>query len=191
MTQSLVLREDDPRVPDLLATGWAVAARSWGAHVMVDDSLVALLHSRVAGSTAAVAELPPSWDAAIVAFDELTRDDYPPSAATLHHPVAARAVDALRRHGVRFFGLTEGGRVIAMTALRREGGAVETEFTAVAPGRRRRGLATVVKASAMLAVIAEGATRFGTGGSALNAGSVRMNEACGYVVDERWLTLER
>jgi len=186
-----VLRAEDPRVPELLAGGWATVAHSWGAHVAVDDALVALLRGHLARSVASIHELSPDRDAGIVALDELTRDDYPRSAATRHDPVDAAALDALRADGVRFFGAVEGERVIAMTALRRDGDAVETRFTAVAPDRRRRGLAVAMKATAMLEAIAEGATRFGTGGSALNVASIRMNEACGYVLDERWVTLER
>ncbi|MGN6327229.1 GNAT family N-acetyltransferase [Pseudolysinimonas sp.] len=191
MTDPVVLREDDPRTTDLLAHGWRVVARSWGAHAVVDGALVERLRALLSASTAAIDELGRQHDDAIAALDEITRGDYPQSAATPHPAIHRAAIASLRVRGVRITGATEGDRVVAMTAMRRLGDAAETEFTAVAPDRRRRGLAVAVKAAAMLAAIDDGAVRLGTGGSALNEASIRMNERCGYALDERWVTLER
>ncbi|MFW8745206.1 GNAT family N-acetyltransferase, partial [Mesorhizobium japonicum] len=122
--------------------------------------------------------------------DDRIHDDYPRSPATPHRALDRAAVGALRERGTRFVGAVEDGDVVAVTALRLEGTRAETEFTAVDREHRRRGFAVAVKARAMLDAIEDGATRFGTGGSALNAGSLRMNSACGYVVDEHWVSLE-
>jgi hypothetical protein len=54
---------------------------------------------------------------------------------------------------------------------------------------RRRGLAVAVKAASILALADDGVRVFGTGGAAVNAGSIRMNEHLGYVIEERWFSL--
>lgn len=57
------------------------------------------------------------------------------------------------------------------------------------PAHRRRGLAAAVKAASVAAGVRAGHRLFGTGGAAVNAGSLAMNQAVGYEVTERWVTL--
>jgi len=51
-------------------------------------------------------------------------------------------------------------------------------------------VATAVKAASVLALAADGVRVFGTGGAGSNAASLGMNQAVGYRVTERWLTLD-
>lgn len=66
----------------------------------------------------------------------------------------------------------------------------ETAFTSVRSTHRGAGVATAVKAASVLALAADGVRVFGTGGAGSNAASLGMNQAVGYRVTERWLTLD-
>ncbi|GAA4751802.1 hypothetical protein GCM10025783_25540 [Amnibacterium soli] len=185
-----VLREDDPGVAVLLAGGWVVAHRSWGARLRVIDperlrALVATAEAR--GCT--VVEAGSEADPGIAALEASVREDYPggPATAPAEHDEAALA--ALRERGTRFFAALDDGEVVAVTAIERDGERAETDFTAVARTHRRRGLAEAVKAASVLALAAEGVQVFGTGGADENAASLAMNARLGYAVTERWLTL--
>jgi hypothetical protein len=132
VTEPVVLREDDPRVPVLLAEGHRVAHRSWGARLRHVD--VALLTGLVADAV----ELGPGSDPGIAALEAAVRDDYPGGPATapdVHDPAA---LARLRVGGTRFFGVETAGEVVAVTAIRRDGDHAETDFTAVARAHRRR-----------------------------------------------------
>ncbi|GAA2752077.1 GNAT family N-acetyltransferase [Amnibacterium kyonggiense] len=185
MTEQVVLRDDDPRAPVLLSEGYRLAHRSWGARLRRPD--VAALRA-LAGDAA---ELGSEHDPGIAALESAVREDYPggPATAPDLHDIASLA--ALRREGTRFFGVVKGGEVAAVSAIRRNGDRAETDFTAVARAHRRRGLAESVKAASVLALLADGAVVFGTGGAEENAASLAMNARLGYVVTERWLTLVR
>ena len=118
--------------------------------------------------------------------------DYPGGPATAPEVHDTAALTALRNGGTRFFAAFDGrGQVVAVTAIRRDGEHAETDFTSVARAHRRRGLAEAVKAASVLALAAEGASVFVTGGAEENAASLAMNARLGYEVTERWLTLER
>jgi GNAT superfamily N-acetyltransferase len=184
-----VVREDDPVAAGLLAEGWTVAHRSWGARLrQVEPERLRALVGAARGY--AIVEAGPEADAGIAALEAAVRQDYPggPATAPEQHDVAALA--ALRAGGTRFFAALADGAVVAVTAIRREGDdQAETDFTSVARDHRRRGLAEAVKAASVLALAAEGAQVFGTGGAEENAASLAMNARLGYEVTERWLTL--
>lgn len=188
-----VVREDDPRAAPLLASGWAVAHRSWGARLHDVDA--ARLHTLVAAAEQrgyAITEAGPEANPGIAALEAAVREDYPGGPATAPAVHDAAALQALRNGGTRFFTAVSAGRVVAGTAIRREDGdRAETDFTSVARGHRRRGLAEAVKAASVLALAEEGARVFGTGGAEENPASLAMNARLGYVVTERWLTLVR
>ena len=187
MSEPLVLRDDDPRVAGLLADGWSVRHRSWGARLTNPDA--AALEALTSVDGYRIAETATA-DPAIAALDATVRVDYPggPATAPQVHDVAALA--RLRAGGTRFFAaFGRAGDLVAVTAIRRDGEHAETDFTAVARPHRRRGLAEAVKAASVLALSREGAQVFGTGGAEENAASLAMNARLGYVVTERWLTL--
>jgi hypothetical protein len=188
--QVQVLREDDPRAAALLALGWRVAHRSWGARL--HDPVLGPLADLVAAAEARgyhVAEARAEADPAIAALEAAVREDCPGGPVTapgVHDPAA---LAALRAGGSRFFAAFSGDEPVAVTAIRRDPERAETDFTSVARGHRRRGLAEAVKAASVLALAAEGAAVFGTGDAEENAASSAMNARLGYAGTERWLTL--
>lgn len=187
-----VLREDDPLVPTLIEQGWTVAHRSWGARLSTPAT--APLEALVAAAEAAgyrVEEADAGADPAIAALEAAVRDDYPGGPATAPGSHDVEALAALRRGGTRCFAAFLGDDLVAVTTIRRDGEHAETDFTSVARAHRRRALAEAVKAASVLALAAEGATTFGTGGAEENAASIAMNTRLGYAVTERWLTLLR
>lgn len=185
-----VLREDDARVAVLLGEGWQIAQWSWGARLRDVD--VDRLARRVAAVPSyEIAEVGASEDAGIAALESEVRDDYPGGPTTVPGVHDEAALAELRSGGTRFFAALADGWVVAVTAIRRDGDRAETDFTSVARAHRRRGLAEAVKAASVLALHAEGVTVFGTGGAEENVASVAMNTRLGYVVEERWVTLER
>ena len=174
----------------MLADGWAIAHRSWGARLR-DPDLPALRGlTEVPGVR--IDEAAPEADPGIAALESAVRDDYPGGPTTapdVHDPAALRV---LRAGGTRFFAAADpSDGIVAVTAIRRDGERAETDFTSVARAHRRRGLAEAVKAASVLALATEGATVFGTGGAEENAAGLAMNARLGYVVTERWLSLER
>lgn len=190
MTDRRVLREDDPSVPGLLADGWAIAHRSWGARLRDPDLPALRGFAEVPGYR--IEEAAPEADLGIAALEAAVREDYPGGPTTVPEVHDAAALDALRTDGGRFFAAVDpSGEVVAVTAIRRDGEHAETDFTSVARAHRRRGLSEAVKAASVLALATEGATVFGTGGADENDASLAMNARLGYSVTERWLTLER
>ncbi|WP_062518148.1 hypothetical protein [Demequina gelatinilytica] len=186
----VVLREDDARVASRLADGWVMVARSWAAQLEAERGDLAAL--RVAADAARACgdlrELARGDVPAVLALDAATVGDYPGGPATAHAPLTAAraAVSGVRRAwGV----VGDGGRVLAMTYVDVDGDRAETDFTVVARDARGRGLATAVKAASLLGLLRDGVVVFRTGGSANNAAILAASLACGYRVDERWVTL--
>ncbi|NLG22473.1 MAG: GNAT family N-acetyltransferase [Actinomycetales bacterium] len=192
----LVLRSDDPRIRQAEADGWECVATSWGARLDLDRSPASLPDRlrqyvvRAAGSGYGMREIRTEDVAQVLDLDALTARDYPGGTATRHEPLDEAAAKELLAQG-RAWGAWEGDTLVALTATRMLSDRVETDFTAVHPEHRRRGLATAVKAASVLAHAQDGATRFGTGGAADNVASLAMNRAVGYEVIERWHTYRR
>ncbi|HEY0374992.1 MAG TPA: acetyltransferase [Amnibacterium sp.] len=187
-----VLRADDPHVPSLLTDGWRIVGESWGARLRLGEPPDLAPFERLvrhARTTAEVRELRPAEAAAVAALEAATHADFPVTPATPHRLRDAAATAALLRAGFRAFGALREGRLVAVTIVRAEGESAETDVTAVARDARRQGLAAGVKAASVLVLAAEGVRTFGTGGAAVNAGSLAMNRALGYTVEERWLSL--
>lgn len=191
-----VMRADSPQRAELEAQGWSVAARSFGARLdadRIDESRLRRLVEQVAVGVS-VRSLDGRDVDAVLALDSATADDYPGSVATRHARLDREgATPTPARRGLGAFDTD--GELVAMTFVDVEtdgdGSAAETDFTVVHRAWRRRGLAVAVKAASVLALSAEGVTRFRTGGSADNAGIIRANTVLGYVRDEEWITLER
>jgi GNAT superfamily N-acetyltransferase len=193
--EPVIARSDDPRVARLMAEGWIVTDRSWGAQLDAADADRARLRAivdRVAGSVV-LRELRPDDARRILALDAATLGDYPGGPATRHaglDPEAAR-VPAPGRRGYGAFDAEADGALRAMTFvdLSPSGSAAETDVTVVEAAHRGRGLGSAVKAFSVLALLEAGITAFRTGGSSENAAIIAAGTALGYRVDEEWLTL--
>ena len=192
--EPVVVPAHDARVDALRAEGWVVAARSFGAVLHADDADPVRLRSaveRVAGIVS-VRELGPDDQAAMLALDAATLDDYPGGPATRHVPLTAgtaRVPAAARR---AFGAVAPDGSLVALTVvdLDADGRRAEVDFTVVHPAHRSRGLATAVKAASVRALLADGVATIRTGGSSGNAGILAAGTAIGFRVDEEWVTLD-
>jgi hypothetical protein len=187
-----VLPADAPERAELEAQGWTVVARSFGAQLdshAVDQPRLQGLVARTA-DVGSVRELSHADVDAVLALDALTIGDYPGSIATQHTPLdRQRATPSESR---RAFGVVLGsGELVAMTFVDVDvdGSDAETDFTVVHPAWRERGFGVAAKAASVLALLADGVTRFRTGGSADNAAILAANDVVGYVRDEEWVTL--
>lgn len=189
----LVLRAGDPRIREVEADGWERVASSWGARLEVgasDEPRLRDLVARVTCTPYALRELVLGDLAALLALDALTARDYPGGAATRHEPLDEAAARRVLQRG-RAWGFWCGPDLVAVTVTTELEDRVETEFTAVHPEHRGRGLATAVKAASVLAHVRDGARRFGTGGADANQASLAMNRAVGYQLTETWHTYRR
>jgi hypothetical protein len=190
IAENVVLRDDDPRLPEFQSRGWRIVARSWAAQlnaVDVDTERLTALIEGMRGERV-VRELEISDKAAILTLDAATLADYPGGIATLHDALSPeQATVSSTRRG---FGVTgPDGGLVAMTFVDINGTKVETDFTVVARKWRRQGLATAVKAASVLALLSEHAESFRTGGSDENIASLAANTSVGYTLDEVWSTL--
>ncbi|WP_267420302.1 MULTISPECIES: acetyltransferase [unclassified Curtobacterium] len=181
---------DAPERWELEAQGWTVVARSFGAQLdahAVDQPRLQGLVARTA-DVGSVRELSHADVDAVLALDALTIGDYPGSIATQHTPLdRQRATPSESRRAFGVFLLS--GELVAMTFVDVDGSDAETDFTVVHPAWRGRGLGVAAKAASVLALLADGVTRFRTGGSADNAAILAANDVVGYVRDEEWVTL--
>ena len=186
-----VLPADAPERAELEAQGWTVVARSFGAQLdahTVDQPRLQGLVAR-AVDVGSMRELSHADVDAVLALDALTIGDYPGSIATQHTPLdrqRATPSESRRAFGV----LLESGELVAMTFVDLDGADAETDFTVVHPTWRGRGLGVAAKAASVLTLLADGVTRFRTGGSADNAAILAAHDVVGYVRDEEWVTLE-
>jgi hypothetical protein len=184
----IVLPVQAPRRAALEAEGWVVVARSFGAQLDSDHINCERLQALVAEADGTVRELGDTDVDAVLHLDATTVEDYPGSAATQHTPLDRRAaMPSASRRGFGAFGPDR--ELVAMTFADIDGVEAETQFTVVHRAWRGRGLSVAVKAAFVLALTAEGVTRFRTGGSVDNVAILRANEALGYVRDEEWVTL--
>lgn len=190
--QHLVIRDDDPERAALEADGRQVVATSWGARLFsdsLDPARLRRLVDRAAEAGGEVLELGPDDHADIFELDARTCADYPPDGpATFHTPLTSATAAALTAPPNRAFGIRVDGRLAALTAVTREGDAMDTEFTAVTAEWRGRGLGAAVKAASVLALLDDGVRTFRTGGAGSNDASLAANRSVGYTITERWLT---
>lgn len=194
--RAVVVRDDDPRLPGMLADGWTVVAESWGARLRVTPQALRHCFSVLAAVREqgwVVRELGPDDVTAIVDLDARSLLDYPDTPQNGHDVPDEDALRADLTAGTAWawgaFGGDPGAGLAAVTVLRAAGALVDTDFTVVDAAARRRGLASAVKAAAVLGLAGRGHTMFGSGGAAANVASRRANEAVGYTVTEHWLSV--
>jgi len=189
----VILRSDDPRLGGLLADGWSVGARSWGAQLEADRVDEAALRAWVAGIAPGlrIRELGPDDRDRILELDAATLDDYPGGPATRHAPFTPETALVGTPERRAFGAVDAGGRLVALTVVDVEaaGARAETDVTVVARDHRARGLGRAVKAASILALRDAGIRAFRTGGSRDNAAIIAAGTALGYRIDEEWLTL--
>ena len=189
-----ILREDDPEHDRLIARGWRIVSRSWGARLtLTEDADVSALEAALAAARRAgyaVRRLGGGDLGALADLDERVGPDFPDTPASRHEPLPADLGRRLDGGGWLAFGAeAPGGGLVAFTILRPEPDRWEVERTAVDAAHRRRGLATAVKAASILATRAAGARCWGTGGAAVNAGSLAVNRALGFELEPAWHAL--
>lgn len=191
-----ILREDDPEHDSLLAQGWEVVATSWGARLSLpDDADPAPLRRRIEEAESLgyrVLELGAQEAGEACALDAACAADYPWTPATGHQDLDPEELAvALAERGMRAFGARgPDGALVALTILEPLEDRWEVDRTCVAAAHRRRGLAVAVKAASILATFAQGARRWGTGGAAVNRGSLAANRALGFELEPLWHSLE-
>lgn len=199
-----VVNAADPRAAELLAQGYRVIAESWGARLegsLDDIGLVQRLTGAVERASVRgwwVGQVPATAAAEVAAVEEACLEDFPQTPATVTAARGPETIAALMQNGMRVFGARlagpEGALVavtgVSVVAHRGEPARAETDRTCVLAEHRRQGLAVAIKAASVLALLEAGHTRFGTGGAAVNRGSLAMNSALGYRITERWLSLK-
>lgn len=189
-----VLRDDDPAAAVLLRRGSRLVAESWGARLVLpvgfEQTPYRAAVQRATRDGVEIGELDSAWTEALLTFEDATRDDFPMTPAT-PQPVPRDADDLARAWaaGARCFAAVRDSSVLGATWIRVQGDGAETDTTAVLASERHRGLAVGVKAAAILAAAEAGARHFATGGAAANAASIAMDQALGYTLTERWLSL--
>ena len=192
VSETVVVRANDPRHLELKANGWRVTARSFGAQLdasaLDQQRFEGLIHQ--ASKVVSIRELDAGDMDKVLALDAATVGDYPGSIATQHRPLdrATATLSASRR---AFGAFTPTGELVAMTFLSVNDNNAETGFTVVDPSLRGRGVASAVKAASVLALASAGIRMFRTGGSTDNVAILAANDALGYTRDEEWVTLEQ
>lgn len=190
-----VVREDAALArARLTRSGYLVTSRSWGARLEVGEDLSAFEDAVAVAARSGVALRPLAAEDAEAAarLHTATRADFPSTPATEadRYDAAGMAGLLATAHAV---GAWAGGQLVAMTVVRRpdagSGGAAETEFTLTRADHRGRGLATAVKAAAVLDLAREGVRRFATGGAQVNDAVLAVNRRLGYALEPLWLTL--
>lgn len=183
--------------------GYALASRSWGARLDVDDDDLPVLHRRAQAALGRGLRLHRLDRADAGPAHRLLRScraDFPATPAT---PPPDHDLDdvvaALTGPGRVGYGATAsaaaggGGRLVAVTLLEvdEDGRSADTDLTAVAADQRGRGVATALKAFAVVDLASRGVRTFRTGGAEVNEASLRANRRLGYRVEPLWLTWSR
>jgi len=185
-----VVREDYPACRRLEAAGFELTSQSWAAHLHLDGPVTDSGYREILADAAySVSEVAPTEHEAAFRLYDAAYADFPRTPATTPAEHSAESFHELLDHS-RAFAIMDNGICLALTVMTVDGDDAETEFTVVAAAYRRTGLAKLVKATAIRALATEGVRSFGTGGAAVNEGSLRMNLSLGYVLDPKWRTYE-
>ncbi|TNM67188.1 GNAT family N-acetyltransferase [Streptomyces sp. NP160] len=198
----VTVREDSALVvAGLQRAGYAVTGRSWGAQLDAEDVDVDAAHRRVEAAAACgfvLRQLGSGDAAAAHRLVQECRADFPASPATPAPDLGLDEVTGFAAGpGRAAFGVTapaaQGRRLVAVTLLEvdDDGRSADTELTAVAADHRGRGLATALKALAVVVLLSRGVRTFRTGGAAVAEASLRANRALGYRLEPQWLTWTR
>ncbi len=184
-----VLPAADPQVAQLCARGWKITEESFGAELQITPGVRQQLAS-LDTPDLCIRPLDADDMSCILALDALTLGDYPGGVATAHAPLTRTT--ACPTPARRAWGAFRDRELVAMTWFDTDasGTFVEIDFTVVAANWRGRGVATALKAAAIVVLANAGVDRVRTGGSMRNTAIIRTNETLGFVIDEHWVTLE-
>lgn len=191
LLETRVLQDNDPDLAGLLASGFTVVGESWGATLRLrsgsDRERLAGFVEEACAHGLVIRELDHADADAIVALERDTTPDYPYTPATAHRAPQLAEVRAWPEQGRRAFGAIDDGALVGVCVAR--GG--DNDFVSVARSHRGMGIGKAVVAAWVIAGIEQGVTEFTAGGAVQNPGSLGMIRALGFVVDERWLSLQR
>jgi len=187
-----VIRQDHTSISHLKAAGYSLSWQSWAAHLYLRDALPAEAFAELTARPRAegfmVRELadpdvPKAYELYDSCHPELVVTPATPSTH-LDTPEFAKALA-----GERVFVVMHDHRCVALTEVEPRGDAAETNVTLVAPDMRHRGLATLVKATAVTRLAEEGIREFGAGGGCPADAIMNVNRKLGYEV-ELWGSYE-
>ncbi|RZS56524.1 hypothetical protein EV141_1988 [Microcella putealis] len=190
MSDTQILRQDDPRVPELLAQGYRLVGESWGATLRlpadVDLSSYTARVDALRARGIGVRELDDAFAVALYELEVATNPDYPFTPAT-HQALPTRAsIRALWADGKRVFGAIDDGMLVGAIVWTPAGDLVDNDFASVRASHRGSGVASAIAALSIVTLAEDGARTFTAGGAAVNAASLALVRAAGFEVDERW-----
>lgn len=192
-TAPRVLREDHPEAGRLQDAGWTVASTSWRARLNLDDdAALGPYESRVhdvreRGLT--VRRLAATEAELVHLLDAETAPDFPRTPGSFHEPLPADLRQRLDGGDGRAYGVLDGARLVGFTLLSRGPDGWDVDRSAVHRPWRGQGVATAAKSLSVLETFQQGTRRWSTGGASVNAASLRMNKALGFVLEPLWLAL--
>ncbi|WP_407569514.1 GNAT family N-acetyltransferase [Deinococcus altitudinis] len=194
---SVVRHDHRPQVEFLGAAGFRNAYQSWGAHLQLqgfDFTPYRQLEERhYLEGTEVHSYTPESPDAPWDALHRLYADalkDTPRNPTTTHESDSSEYFRAEVASG-RVFAAVRRGEVMSYTALGLNEASVESHHTATRAASRGRGLATLIKATALNWAREQGHLRASTGGNVANLPMLRVNQSLGYLPEPMWLTWVR
>ncbi|MGY2896878.1 GNAT family N-acetyltransferase [Deinococcus sp. UYEF24] len=191
---SVVRQDHRPQVEFLGAAGFRNAYQSWGAHLDLtgfDFAPFQKLEEKHYLEGTEVHQYAPDspgapWDALHHLYAESLKDT-PRNPTTTHDSDSPEYFQEEIAAG-RVFAAVRRGEMLSYAALGLEPGSVSSEHTATRAGHRNRGLATLVKATALNWARSAGYARASTGGNVANLPMLRVNQALGYLPEPMWLT---
>lgn len=178
-----VVREDHGSVPRLKAAGYRLSWQSWAAHLYLDDDLPADAFAELTALPRAegftVRELEEADLDKVYELYELCHPELVSTPATPNTHLDAQEFARVTADE-RVFVVMRDERCVAMTEVEFLGDAAEANLTLVAPDSRGRGLATLVKATAVQQLAAEGVREFGAGGGCPADSILHVNRKLGF-----------
>lgn len=194
---SVVRQDHRPQVEFLAAVGFRNAYQSWGAHLdlkVFDFAPYRALEERHYLEGPEVqryshGSLDAPWDALHALYVEGLHDT-PRNPTTTHDSDSLAYFRQQVAAGVVFAAVNR-SEVLSYTALSLNNVSVDSEHTATRAVSRGRGLATLVKATALAWAQEQEYATASTGGNVANLPMLRVNQRLGYRPEPMWLTWVR
>ncbi len=194
---SVVRQDHRSQVEFLGAAGFRNAYQSWGAHLELQTFEFApyrALEEKHCLEGPEVRRFSPDspdapWEALHALYAEGLQG-IPRNPTTTHDSASPEYFRSEVAAGQVFAALHR-GEVLSYTALGLNAASVDSEHTATCAGHRNRGLATLVKATALGWARETSYTLASTGGNVANLPMLRVNQRLGYRPEPMWLTWVR